>query len=170
MRRIIIDSSSLILLYKCNMIQPLIKYCIPVIPCAVLREITVPGRDGAWYFADLHSRGALKVCLPDSAEPEDLSVRLHAGERDVIKLFREGRGDYIIIDDMKGALYCRENRIPYINALLAAKILYFENIISEVIFTGAWAWLLENGRYSSQVRLWAEKADRDLLAYFISQA
>lgn len=167
MKTVIIDSSSAILLFRCNIIMLLLKYYKLLIPGAVFSELTVAGYDGSDVFIDLCSSGSIKVCRAEKHNAEKLSKSLHAGEREVISLFREGRGDFIIIDDGKGGAFCRDNNIPYINALLAVKILFFKQLINDQEYCDAWSWLIENGRYSAKIIDWAKNADEQRLEFFL---
>lgn len=167
MRNIIIDSSSAILLFKCGMISPLLKYCAPAVPETVFSELTVAGYDGADLFTELRDTGMLKVYRPERRSENSKSGALHAGEYHAISLFFEGRGDFIIMDDGRGGAFCRDNGIPYINALLTVKILFLKNIITESGFTTAWNWLLTNGRYSEKVKERAESAGSGELGFFL---
>jgi predicted nucleic acid-binding protein len=167
MRSVIIDSSSFILMYKSGVINPLLKFYSAVIPETVFHELTVPGYEGSELFRNLCSEGRIVVCKPDPAKNRVLSETLHPGERGVISLFYEGKGDYIIIDDRKGGAFCRDNNIPYINALLAVKILFLKQLVTEKEYVSAWAWLVNNGRYSGKIIKWAENADEVKLAWFI---
>ena len=167
MKNVILDSSSAILLYKCNIIPMLLEYCSSVIPVAVMSELTLLGYEGAEFFTDLCRKEIIKVYEPVSRKTKNLTGSLHGGERDAIALFYEGKGDFIIIDDGKGGAFCRDNKIPYINTLLAVKIIFFKKLITEQEYTDAWRWLLANGRYSQKVIVWAEKADKRTLAFFI---
>ncbi len=167
MRNVIIDSSSAILLYRCNMIPALLKYCNPVIPEAVFAELTVPYYIGADIFADLCNADAIKVYTPGKGCTEELNGSLHAGEREVIALFKEGEGDFIIIDDGPGGAYCRDKKIPYINALLAVKIMFIKHLITDTEYDHAWSWLISNARYSEKVINWAGNAGEDELCTFL---
>jgi predicted nucleic acid-binding protein len=167
MKKVIIDSSSAILLYRCNIISSLMKYCSPVIPKAVFNELTIRGYDGADLFNDLCSAGKIKVQDAESGKVDHLTCHLHQGEREVIELFYEDKGDFIIIDDGKGGAFCRDNKIPYINALLAVKILFLKCLITEKEFFDAWSWLIANGRYSEKVKDRAGNADESRLAAFM---
>lgn len=89
------------------------------------------------------------------------------GEKETIVLFNEGKGDFIIIDDGKGSAYCRDKKIPYINALLGVKIIYFKRIVTEPEYHRAWKWLIENGRYSTKIINWADDAGEAEFAFFI---
>jgi len=94
---------------------------------------------------------------------EHVNVSLHSDERDAIALFHDGKADFIIIDDGKGSSFCRERKIPYMNALFSVK--YFI-CVSRLIMMNSWRWLLSNGRYSQKVITWAENADeKDLLCF-----
>jgi len=167
MKSVIIDSSSAILLYRSNVIPAFLKYCTPVIPKAVYAELAVPGHEGADLFADLCNAGAIKIHNTSTGNTEKLTGSLHAGEREVIALFREGKGEFIIIDDGRGSAFCRNNNIPYINALLAVKIIFLKQLITESEYVTAWRWLLANGRYSEKVTTWADNADEQSLAFFM---
>ncbi len=167
MRNVIIDSSSAILLYRCNIIPAILKYCIPVIPGAVFEELTVPGYSGSDLFTDLCSSGSIKVYKPGKSITGELNGSLHAGESGVIALFFECKGDFIIIDDGRGAAFCRDNNIPYINALLVVKILFIKQLITEAEYAAAWSWLTENARYSEKVIVWAENAGVEKLSLFL---
>lgn len=167
MKSVIIDSSSLILLYKCNIFPALFKYCSMAIPQTVKSELIVSGHEGAEFFSEICSSGIVKVYEPEYVRTENSAGSLHPGERDVIGLFHEGKGDFIIIDDGKGGAFCRDEKIPYINALLAVKILFLRRLIDEEQYAYAWRWLLENGRYSQKIIKWAENADEHDLVFFI---
>jgi len=167
MKRVIIDSSSLILMYKCGVIPHLLSFCIPVIPETVFSELTVQGHDGVDFFQELCACGRILVCRPGKVEMQNFTGTLHVGEKDVILLYHEGRGDYIVIDDRKGGAYCRDKSIPYINAILAVKIFFMEHIISEEEFKQAWNFLVKNGRYSERIISWAENAGKEALFDFI---
>ncbi len=167
MKRVILDSSSAILLYKCGIISSLIKYCSTVIPFSVKRELTLAGYEGSKFFTDLCRKEMIKVYEPVSGRNKNINRKLHAGENDVIALYNEGRGDFVILDDGEGSAFCRDNKIPYINALLAAKVLFMKRLIDEQEYKHARAWLLENGRYSQKIISWAENADEHHLAFFV---
>lgn len=167
MKRVIMDSSSAILLYKCGCIPALMKYFSPVIPLSVKCELTLNGYEGSEFFTGLCREETIKVYEPDSDSYKKMNGKLHAGERDVIALYYEGKGDFILIDDGRGSAFCRDNKIPYINAVLAIKILFLKSLINEEAYADAWGWILANGRYSQKVIHWAENADEHDLGFFI---
>ena len=167
MRRTVIDSSSLILIYKSGLIIHFLDLYAPVIPESVSRELTVPGHDGADLFRKFCNEGSITVLKPCLEEARVITGTLHTGERDVILLFYEGQGDYIIIDDRKGGAFCRDNGIPYINALLSVKILFLKGKITEKIFINAWDRVIEIGRYSQSIVVWAENAGMEKLSEFM---
>lgn len=167
MKRVIIDSSSLILLHKCGVIMDLIKFCIPVIPETVFAELTVPCHDGADLFQTLCSCGKIIICGMEESNRRNITATLHAGETDVINLYHESSGDYILIDDRQGGAFCRDNNIPYINALLAIKILFLKGLLTEERFINAWNMLIRIGRYSRSIITWAENAGLENLSGFM---
>ncbi len=165
MRKIIADSSSLILLFKCGAAEDLLNNCCCIIPEPVRDELTAQGHDGSDFFDQCIRKGALTVKI--HAGGAAISISLHKGEMGVISLYNEGAGQYIIIDDGRGAAFCRNNTIPYINALLAVKILFFSGIISRKKFDVAYLWLKSNGRYSKAVIEWADAAGFQELKEFL---
>ncbi|HNX25400.1 MAG TPA: hypothetical protein PKG60_15240 [Spirochaetota bacterium] len=167
MKSVIIDTSSAILMYKCHTIPALLKYCSPVISSAVKAELIVPGYEGWEFFTELCRNSMIKVLELETEKADELAGSLHIGERSAIALYYEGKGDFIIMDDGKGSAFCRDNKIPYINALLAVKILFFKRLVTETEFDNARRWMIANGRYSKKVIEWAENADENLLSAFI---
>jgi len=149
------------------MLPALFRYSSLAIPKAVFMELTIPGYDGSDFFMELCSTGAVKVYEPAAGSPNKIPESLHAGEREVIELFHEAKGDFIIIDDGRGSAFCRDNNIPYVNALLIVKILFFKQLITEPEYLKSWTWLLEKGRYSDSIKIWAENADAEMLKTFI---
>lgn len=148
------------------MFSALLRYCYPVIPESVYREVTVSGHTGSDFFSDLCEKGVITVYK--TTERFDLSLSfLHEGERGVIDIFYEGKGDFVIMDDGKGGAFCRDNNIPYINALLAVKIMLMKKIVTEAEYADARRWLLKYGRYSEKVKLWTDNADEHMLSFFL---
>lgn len=167
MKKIIADSSSLILLHKCYMLGVLLENYKVVIPTAVFEELTVPGHEGAESFRENCAEGLIEIAEVSMIYVSDSSAFLHRGESEVISLFSQCTADFVLIDDGRGGGYCRDNGIPYINALLAVKILFIRELISEKYYSLSLNWLLSNGRYSKKIISFAEKANREILEFFI---
>jgi predicted nucleic acid-binding protein len=165
MRKIIADSSSLILLYKCGAAGLFINGCCCIVPEAVRDELTAEGYKGSDFFKQYIENKALTVKTYSC--DDDHGKKLHKGESGVISLYKDGAGEYVLIDDGYGAAYCRDNRIPYINALLAVKILLFGGIIDHEKYKAITEWLQSNGRYSTTVIEWAENAGYEELKAFL---
>jgi predicted nucleic acid-binding protein len=165
MRTIIADSSSLILLYKCGAAAVFLNNCCCIIPETVRYELTAGGHIGSDYFSQCIEKKTLTV--KRLANDHEKVKKLHAGENGVIFIYEEGAGEFVLIDDGRGAAYCRDNGIPYINALLAVKILLFSGKISYEESSVMNQWLRKNGRYSRGIIEWAENADSDKLENFL---
>jgi len=165
MRKIISDSSSLILLYKCGAAGFFLNNCICVIPEPVRSEITADRREGSDFFKQCILKGGLSV--KNNKTGSEPFKKLHKGESGVISLYEEGCGEYVLIDDRKGAAFCRDSGIPYINALLVIKILLLNGIINQEKYKAMFSWLKINGRYSKAVIEWAETAGSDKLEKFL---
>lgn len=165
MLKIIADSSSLILLYKCGAAEVFLKNCCCIIPEPVRYELTAGGHKGSDYFSQCIEKKILTVKRHSFGHGP--VKKLHAGESGVIFIYEEGAGEFVLIDDGRGAAYCRDNGIPYINALLAVKIMLISGKISSEESCVMNQWLRKNGRYSRGIIEWAENADSDNLENFL---
>ena len=159
------DSSSAILLCRCGGIRALLENSCCIVPPSVRDELTVKGHEGSEFFDLCFEKGLIRVL--DAGNEFNPGISLHKGERDVISLFAAGRGDYIIIDDGRGAAYCRDNMIPYINALLAVRLLNTCGIKDKDETALLHNRLKEYGRYSAAVIEWAEMSGADDLKFFL---
>ena len=92
---------------------------------------------------------------------------LDKGERDTIHSFYAGAGDFIIIDDGKGAAYCRDNHIPYINALLFPRIILLTHSISKAEFDDKVGLITGIGRYSQKIIDYALNCSVDDIELFL---
>ena len=132
MKRVLLDSSSAILLFKTDLLDALVaEYQVSITP-SVKHELTSENRAGAERI--LHLIHVEKIRLTGhqntsfiKSTSSSSSSSLDRGERDTIRCFEAGRYDFIITDDGKAAKYCSLNDIPFINALLLPRVLYFMN-------------------------------------------
>jgi len=171
----LLDSSSAILLFKSGLFRILTRIYNTVIPLSVFMELTMEEEyPGAGEFKKSRERGDLRISEVDnSIYPGEEKMKylnsLGAGERDIILLYYCKRGDFIIIDDKKGAAFCRDNDIPYINALLFPRILYLSELIEEIEYKTFFSKIKKNGRYSDMVIDFAFSASRNNLKEFIPE-
>ena len=166
-KRSIVDASSAILLAKTGLFASLTATYRVVMAEAVYREIAREGYPGAGDFIEAREQKAIRVLSagrPDRPGPE--SALSGPGERDTIRLFLRGEGDFVIIDDRKGAGFCKSARIPYINALLFPRILLLAGALSNRDFRKRTGLLLKNGRYSQEIAAFATNASRKRLERF----
>jgi hypothetical protein len=123
-------------------------------------------------FSQSLAKGRIRlvsVLQPDEARQITNSrlTRLHCGEKQTLYRYFMGIEDFVIIDDKKGAGYCRDHGIPYLNALLCPKILYFSGIINTTLFQRLTARLLKVGRYALWIRQTAENLSTEDLSFFL---
>ncbi len=167
-KRTIVDASSAILLAKAHLFRCLTEAYHVVMAETVYREISRNGYPGARRFATARCKGSIRVIASQSDDgPGAESVLTGPGERETIRLFSRGKGDFIVIDDRKGASFCRNASIPYINALLFPRILMLVGALSESDFRKITSQLLAIGRYSKQIAAVAECATRERLSRFL---
>lgn len=151
--KIIIDSSSAILLYKVNLFDLLAEKFKTTITKSVYSELTKTNYPGSDYFTKTIDQQKLSInnnISNDNLKDEKL-LHLGDGEKDSILLFLYYKFDFIIIDDRKGAKYCKNYNIPYINALLVPKIFYLSKIISKEKYLQKTKEISSIGRYSDKI-------------------
>ena len=167
-KRIIIDASSAILLVKTGLFRCLTDAYRVVMAEAVYGEASRNGYPGARRFSGARDGGQILVlsARPETA-PQGEETLTGSGERETVRLFSQGEGDFVIIDDRKGAGFCRNTGIPYINALLFPRILMFAGGLSESDCRKQTAQLLALGRYSKEVVAVAAGATRERLGRFL---
>lgn len=153
-----IDASSAILLHKADFFSPCAREFSLVMAPAVFEEITQRGYPGAEFFLKAETRRYFRVCRTGSVSswPGHGEIgRLGRGERDTVELFRQyacaREPAFIIIDDRRGAMFCRRHDIPYINALLVPKLFWYSGRMTTEMFKKTTAHLLGLGRYSKAV-------------------
>lgn len=162
----LIDASSAILLYKAQLFESVAKaFAVRMVP-EVFQEVTVAGRSGSAFFR----RCAERSCLVLGARTNGSESRfdqLHIGERHTILAYLEGGADFIIIDDRKGALVCRAERIPYINALLCPRIMQWAGHITPGASNRAFRRIERAGRYGDAIITFARMCTARQMAHFI---
>ncbi|MFC1670430.1 hypothetical protein ACFL20_08550 [Spirochaetota bacterium] len=155
-KTIIVDSSSAILLVKSDAFDHLINSYKIIFPNSVYDELTRDHYFGAKTFQDYARNGKVALYEVDISNKSnyvgDQKINaLGIGEKEVIQLYESGIGDFILIDDKKGATYCRHKNIPYINSILLLKILFLSGSISKEIYDESNAKLVTVGRYSDEI-------------------
>jgi hypothetical protein len=173
MKKALIDASSAIILTKAGLFEKILDLYEVRMARSVFEEITCEQRPGVAAFkAGRRDRHFSVVEAKDgnsgrtAADP--VLAGMHRGERETIQRFHEGAEDFIIIDDGKGAGYCRAHHIPYINALLCPKILYFQGKICEPDFNEAFLHITTIGRYSRVVVEQAAGLSARELTFFLA--
>ncbi len=109
-KRILLDASSAILLYKTGLINIVTNEYVMVTSQSVYSELTAYIREGSEYFKSLFELKKFiisyeyKSCL--------LNIPLQGGERDTVLLFLSGEGEFVLIDDKKGGTFCKKTIFP----------------------------------------------------------
>lgn len=152
-----IDASSAILLYKTGLFVPCTQYFSMVMEANVYKEVRVPDHPGAKFFLSMVQKNSVKVSLADTDHrvyitlPENLDL----GERKTLILYFQNHcpeaRSFIIIDDAKAARFCLRQEVPFINALLVPKILWFAGVLNKNDYIDKTALVIEKGRYSKTV-------------------
>jgi len=173
-KQTVVDTSSIIILFKTGLFNLLIDEYHLIITNSVYDELTIDHHTGSKEFKDYCDSGKIKVHLLTDEESKSCNLKnvhpsLDKGEQDTICLFQNGIGDFIIIDDGKGAKFCRDQKIPYINALLFPRILYFGGKCSKSQFNRLIEKIIGIGRYSQEIIDFALNCHKDHLEFFMNE-
>jgi hypothetical protein len=171
MKSVLIDASSAILLYKAGWLDATLAHYRLQTGQAAARELTVPGYPGAARFRQLTDTRALAILdAPPAAAQAPGGAALTAmgpGERECIQHFLAGAGDFILMDDGRGAAFCRDHSIPYTSALLIPRILSLADPgVGGRDLAAATARIYALGRYAPWVLAYARRCEDADLAPF----
>jgi len=172
MKKIAVDASSAILLYKAELFDHLMSHFSVVMSPAVRREITKEGYEGAADFERYFNTKNIIEIKPDL---KGISCRgvfeglnnLHEGEFETIILHMKGESEAVLTDDGPGAKLCKEAQLPYINALLIPRILFLSTILSEEESEEYLKRLIVLGRYSDDIITFAVNCQKEHVSYFL---
>lgn len=161
MKMLLCDSSSLILLCKVHIFERLFAAFELGIAPTVYDELTRDGKHGAELFSRVLYT---KIVFTESRKGLPAMGR---GEREVISLYLDGRGNCILTDDKKAAIYCKRKKIPFVNSLLIPRLLHLGGVISKQKCCEYQNSLASIGYYSETI-LSQEKAisDTELRSFF----
>jgi len=157
MTQAFIDASSAILLNKADLFFSSARAFTLLMPKTVFNEITRRGYPDARAFVRAREQRVFRVrsSRPTADHLSPDLERLDPGERETIALYLEYSGTrekgFVIIDDFKGAKFCRRHNIPYMNALLVPKVFWYSGIMDRSEYQKATNRILGLGRYSKQI-------------------
>lgn len=174
---VITDASSAILLEKAGLFTTTAQRFSLVLPVSVFSEVTWQGRPGAAFFKKSYKNGLFAVQSTDhetEIHKTLLELRLGKGETDTLALYLgpfygQRKDRFILIDDGKAARWCYRENLPFINALLVPKILWYAGHIKEEACAGHMEALCRIGRYSEKIKAYAFNCSQKELAYFIPE-
>jgi predicted nucleic acid-binding protein len=172
MKKVLLDASSAILLYKVDLLARLTQVYNVSLTHSVLHELTRKNYPGAETFRQYAYEMKIKIIdVQNVSFPLGKAVQsppsLGQGELDTIKCFWTDRQDFVIIDDGRAARYCRKNDIAFINALIFPRLLYFSRSISLAECNADMNKVVQVGRYSREVIAWAQNCKRESLLFAI---
>lgn len=155
MMRIVADSSALILLAKCGLLQDVCKLFQIIVPPGVIAEVAseqlVKNYPDAALIANLTSKGSIQVQSP-SSEQTPLPVSLHRGETEALFLAMSLTGPIIFAtDDGKAIKAARFTKVPFI---ITPKIVVELFRLRKITFKkarGSLEKLARIGRYSPEI-------------------
>jgi len=172
MKKIIIDSSSAILLFKVNVFTQLYNCYDLFISKSVFKELTIRKYDGGLFFKELILKKHLKIIDLDNnvfykyKNNKHLNI-LGKGECDSIIISLEKQVDFMIVDDKKACLLASKYKLNFVNALLFLKILFFKKNISTEKFKEEFERLCKIGYYSNYIKQFVLDVTEPELTSFI---
>jgi hypothetical protein len=172
MKKILLDTSSAILLFKTGLCEQLFEVYQVAITESVFNELTREDYPGKIEFQ--RWLGEKKYWLLSADQMSDMdgispkkAAGLDRGELDTISFYKIGYGDFVITDDGKAAAHCKKHEIPFINGLLFPKALYFSDRISAEACNKDLEFLCRIGRYSDEIMTWAKNCSKKSLEFFL---
>ena len=168
------DASSTILLYKTGLLDAFTDAWNPAWSRGVFTELTCPGYPGENRFTALADRGRVRILTPEPVPSSGCKTwpdrnRMDLGEYETLCLYLHNREGFILADDKKAARFCLDAGIPFINALLVPKLLYFAGRMDANSASRKTQDLSREGRYSDRIHEKARALDQDDLAFFIKE-
>jgi predicted nucleic acid-binding protein len=160
MKVVAADSSSIILLQKTALLDHFWGAYRVVIAASVYGEVTSHRKTGVAELAALLRTSVREPCF------DGVEGNMGDGERDTLSLYREGYGDFILVDDKKAAQYCRKKGIPFVNGLLVPRLLLGGKLISRDACRLYTARLAQQGYYSETIIRRASALRNDDLEVF----
>jgi len=166
------DSSSAILLHKIGWFGRVTDVYRVMMATSVFCEVTMDGYAGSQAFRRYRGQKRLRVLDPDpvsARHSSDFTYRRlsGAGERDTLQLYRQGIGDFVIVDDRAAAVTCRDIAIPHMNALLVPRVLYMAGRCSHDSFRRGTDAVISIGRYSDHVLRTAKSLSDEAFQAFL---
>lgn len=156
-KTVLVDTSSAIVLCKADLHTQLVRMYDVVMPASVYFEITSRPYPGSQEFQKFAATERIHIADDAISVSGDGLEGLDRGESDVIRLFWQGMGDFIMTDDGLAARYCQKAGIPFINALLFPAVLRFTNRASDEFCRRALSRIENIGRYSREVTGFARR-------------
>jgi len=154
MKRFVADSTSLILLAKCSLLEIVCTLFEIIVPSKVIdetatEELSVNYPDSI-IIRELISNELLKVEKPDPGEL-GVSIKLHAGEEDALLLAFKSPGTVFATDDGKAIKAARFLKVPFIITPKIVVNLFMLNKISFIKARQSIEKLGKIGRYSPEI-------------------
>ena len=137
MIKIVVDSSALILLAKCSLLETLCDSCEVICPSSVMSEVAsgeiIKNYPDAALIASLSSKGKIKIQDPKKGKFR-FPLSLHRGEKDALLLAVERQNCLFATDDGKAIKAAKFMKIPFI---ISPKIVIELFILEKLSFKDA---------------------------------
>ncbi|MCP4021851.1 MAG: hypothetical protein GY729_08415 [Desulfobacteraceae bacterium] len=173
MKSLLIDSSSAILLYKAELFHLVAGGYKMIMAQSVFKEVTKRGYPGENAFNSLLKKDLLFVEKPKTNElleqTRSKNNQMGKGESDTINLYPYFSDSFLIMDDGRGAKWCKQTNIPFINALLVPKVLWLSDLLTKESCMTKMISLCELGRYSNKIKNYAFSCSPEDLEFFVAE-
>lgn len=163
-RRVASDSSSIILLHKAALFEAFYQSYRMVVTGQVYAELLAGAEKGPKPLQNWLGRCWEQCRVDGNVEG------MGRGESSVIILYLQGGADFVLLDDKKGAKYCKKKAIPFINSLLVPRLLLLADVIDEAAMRQATRSLIAAGYYSPQIIKKARRIEERDLRCFLPHA
>ena len=154
MRRVVLDSSAIILLSKCGLLETVCASFELVAPPSVVQETASKDLAGKYpdaaFVRDLVNRGLLRIEKPADAQAR-IPLALHRGEKDALLVALSLPDSVLATDDGKAIRAARLLKIPFVITPKMVVALFRMGKISRDTARGAIQRLGVVGRYSPDI-------------------
>ena len=154
MKSIVVDSSSIILLAKCNLLEEVCKYYNIVAPTAVREEAAskklIKKYPDAALIGKLIDKGAIKIINPGVARLS-LPFSIHRGEKEALLVSLNYKNALLATDDGRAIKAARFLNIPFIISPKIVVEMVRLNLISFLQGRKSLEKLGKIGRYSPEI-------------------
>lgn len=169
-KKVLVDASSAIILAKACLSSHLITTYSVIMAKSAFNEVTRHSLPGSKEYLQFADNKKISIKEPKRLRLNSIPQQIKSfgrGEADTLLLYYEGLGDFVLIDDGAAAKYCKQEQIPFINALLFPVILETAGIENQGFTKYFFDIICKAGRYSETILNFAQNCPEEEISFFL---